>query len=203
MDFEKRKEEATRQRREEVRDLKAAGNESAIMKGSRSSLYKNRYSAATASLEVSRQSFRNNSLEQPKTPFQASLPDDSMRAYLMRRQGSIDPQVYTARDPLKLTHTKSAKFSLETVSYEAQLQSLVQSLPVEFNTLQRILLALARCNISVDKFPGLSIESDDVSEITMRLQAVVTAWLKDAEDGEVEIEYTLRNLSNDKLLGMA
>jgi DNA mismatch repair protein MutL len=203
MDFEKRKEEATRQRREEVRDLKAAGNESAIMKGSRSSPYKNRYIAATASLEVSRQSLRNNSLEQPKTPFQASLPDDSMRAYLMRRQRSIDPQVYTAPDPLKLTHTKSAKLPLETVSYEAQLQSLVQSLPVEFNTLQRIVLALARCNISVDKFTGLSIESDDISDITMRLQVVVTAWLKDAEDGEVEIEYTLRNLSNDKLLGMA
>jgi DNA mismatch repair protein MutL len=195
MHFEKRKEEATRRRRQEIRELRAARNDAVTSKDLRSSPHKSRYDAATASLEAGQLSIRNKAQNQANILFQSSISDDDPRAYFMRQRRSMESQMATSEDAPKLMLQKSKKLPLETVTREDQLQQLIQSIPVKANTLQQMTLILTKYNASVGRLIGLSIEPKDVPETIERLQAVVSSWLNDFEDQEVEIEYTLGNLS--------
>jgi hypothetical protein len=87
MDFEQRKEDATRRRREELLATQMEAKFSSSSAPLRSSPHKNRYNSAVASLEVDQPSSEPS--EQPKEPFKTTLPDEDPRAYLMRRQKSL------------------------------------------------------------------------------------------------------------------
>ena len=200
MDFEKRKEEATRRRREEYRAPRAAGNGPATSKSSRSSPHKNRYNAAVANLEVSQRASDSSTQEQDEKPFQTSLSEDDPRAYFMRRRRSTNNEFKALGGPPKLMRMRSTRLPLETVPREAQLQQLIQSLPIEFDGLYQATLILTRYNVSIDKFAGLAIEPEDISVLTQKLQAIVTSEIKNSGDGEVEIEYTLDKAVQDLLI---
>lgn len=202
MDFEKRKEEATRRRREEVRDLREAGSEPTTSKSPRSSPHKNRYNAAAASLEVSQPTSSSSTQEQHEKPFQTSLSEDDPRAYFMRRRRSVNYELNALGGPPTLMRTRSTRLPLETVAREAQLQQLIQSLSVDSDALHQTTLILAKYNVSIDKFAGLAIEPEDISVLTEKLQAMVTSKITDTGGGEVEIEYTLEKAVQDPLMRM-
>src|SRR5204862_388518 len=98
MDFEQRKEEATRQRREEMKAARLEAKvqqeeEDARLYGRKAAVdnspHKNRYHAAIATLEAENETVRNN--VSAREPFKTSLPDGDSRAYLMKRQRSTSP----------------------------------------------------------------------------------------------------------------
>ena len=196
MDFEMRKEEATRRRRQDFRKLRAAKNEPTVLKKSRSSPHKYRYNAAVTSLEVDQLSFRSGAQDQANNSFQPPLPDDDPRVYFKGTQHSPGSQIETSADPQKSSHTKSKRLPLESIPGKDQLQQLIQSIPIELNTLQQITLILEKYNTSEDAFSGLSLARDDISEITRRLQAVVISWLHDSDGREIDIEYKFGNISS-------
>lgn len=195
MDFEKRKEDATRRRQVEIRESKAAENELNASREIRSP-HKNRYIAATASLKVGQLSFHRSTHERTKKPSQPSPSDDDLDVYSTRQQGSTNSPTITSKNVPKIMLEKSTRLSLETVPNESQIQHLIQPLPTTFNTLHRVALLLAEDNPPVSTFTGLIIAPSEVSAVSKRLEGVVGAWMKGADGSKFEVEYTLANLSH-------
>jgi DNA mismatch repair protein MutL len=191
MDFEQRKEDATRRRREEVRAARAAEKESTATSVSRSSPHTNRYNAAIASLEAGQPSSRSSALEVKKA-FSTSLPDDDPRGYLLRRQQSLASHTSKPGDLPKMLRAKSMKLPLERIPRDAQLHQLIQPLPTEISTLGQTAAILAKDDIYISRgslAAGLVTISEETSEVARRLQRVVEAWVKDADDEKLEVEY--------------
>lgn len=202
MDFEQRKEEATRRRREEVRDSRVPRDDLVTAKGTRSTPHENRYKAATSNLYMDQPLGQRDSSEQAEKPFQTSLPDGDPRAYLMRRQMSLASKTTRPGDPPRVVRTKSTRLPLETIPHDAQLQRLVQPLSTEANSLQRVISILGKHGAFPSNTTGLVFGSEEIPEITERLKAVIEAWLGDQKDDKYEVEYILSNLCSGKLPGI-
>jgi DNA mismatch repair protein MutL len=196
MDFERRKEDATRRRREEVRGSRKARAE-IVQKEIRSSPYRNRHNMAPSNLEGKALSHPCGP-EQMKKSFETSLADDDPRAYLMRRQRSMVSQITRLGGPPKMMRAKSTRLPLETVPPDTQLQHLVQSLRVEVNTLRRVALILSRGDTCTSHISGLVISSEEVPELARRFQTAVKEWTNGIESKEFEVEYTFGRVFNDK-----
>lgn len=188
MDFEKRKEEAMRRHRKELKASKSINTDPSTSKNFRSSPHKNRYNSAAASLTESQSVPHNISNEPNKMQFQTCLSHDDPRAYLMGRRRIMASEVSAVGGPPKMIRAKSAKLPLETVPREDQLQNLIQLLPVEHDLLPQAATILKRHDLPAGKFTGLPVELADIQVITQRLQTVVTAKIKDADGAEMEVE---------------
>jgi len=84
------------------------------------------------------------------------------------------------------------KLPLERIPRDAQLHQLIQPLPTEISTLGQTAAILAKDDIYISRgslAAGLVTISEETSEVARRLQRVVEAWVKDADDEKLEVEY--------------
>ena len=205
MQFEHQKEEASRQRREELR---AARNtrEAAEMQvmfspanaapaAPKSSPHKNRYNAAIVSLEAGNKSSVNKTPE--NEPFKTSLPDGDPRAYLMRQQNSMSLQPAKPGEPPRPMRAKSTKLPLERIPEKGQIHDLVFTLRNALNVVQRTSFALAKEDSYISRgsqATGLVMAAADMPELVRKIQAVAMKWADTGDGKKYEFEYDFGNL---------
>lgn len=201
MDYEKRKEEATRQLRLEVQNEQRSLAESAPAVSARNSPHKSSYNSAIAALE---QPAKTPSVP-TKEPFQTNLPEDDPRAYLMRRQKSMLAKPVNPGDPPRMLRAKSTKLPMERILPEDELFPLVCIMPISVEAVQRAATALSRTDVYIDRgseFPGLAIKESHVPVIGDRLHAVVSSWVEremvEEKERAFEVEFTFGSLPDIK-----
>jgi DNA mismatch repair protein MutL len=200
MDFEQRKEDATRRRREEIRTEQVDAELSHSSGPVRVSPHKTRYNAAIASLEASQPRIDSrNTSEQVKVPFKTSLPDGDPRAYLMKRQKSFAAKKNGPGDQPMMMRTKSSRLPLERIPREEQLHNLVYRMLTEIEKLQGTMEKLAKEDMYVrhgGQSAGLMISVAEASLLAGKLQEAVKQWVGSGDEKKYEIEYNLDNFSN-------
>jgi len=202
MDFEQRKEDATRRRREELHFTQMEAKFSSSSAPPRSSPHKNRYNAAIASLEADQS--RSESSEQPKKPFKTTLPDGDPRAYLMRRQKSLAAKGGQGGQRL-MSRAKSTRLPLEKTPEEQHLQSLVFNLQTDLGKLQSTMEVLAQNDAYVDRGnqnAGLVMKRNEIPGMARKVKEVVGLWMKTDEGKKYEVEYNFDNLLNSQSLSI-
>lgn len=195
MQFEQRKEHASRHRRQELRAARKTRSEIEEGDGrNRVSPHKNRYNAAIAALEADHLASQNTIL--PDKPIKTSLARSDPRAYLMKQQKLM----LTQGADLKLTRAKSMKLPLETIPTNAQTQALVLTISNEPNQFQKVMTSMA----AVDKYVAhgtqprtFELSPSDIPRLTGRIQTVVKRWINSEERNTCEVEYTFENLHNN------
>jgi len=195
MDFEHRKEVATRRRRDDLRAAALEVENSGTRGALRTSPHKNRYNAAITTLEAGYPS--PSSIETLKEPFKTSLPDGDPRAYLMRRQKSIMSQTAKSGEIPKLTRAKSSRLPLENVSENGRTHNLVLRLSTNMDKFQMISNELMKSDFYVKKgnvARGLGIGGLETTEVASRIQAAVVKWMSKEGVEKCEVEYMFENL---------
>ncbi|PVH88310.1 hypothetical protein DL98DRAFT_478137 [Cadophora sp. DSE1049] len=216
MDFERRKEDATRQRRKEILAARAeaeADISAPIIRRRRpqlqdeglevdlthdvvrSSPHKNRYNAAIANLEAGQQGSLGDDVAKPT--FKTSLPDGDPRAYLMRRRKSMQPSV--PGGPARLMRAKSTRLPLERIPEAEMLHRLMLRYPVDMSSVQTALEKSKVYDVYVNKGSqtvGLSMKSSDAKLVAARTQAIVEKWMEKYPGKAHEAEYTFDSLIN-------
>jgi hypothetical protein len=195
MDFELRKEAASRRRRDELRAAALEIDDPKAHEVVRTSPYKNRYNAAIAALEAGHPSPRK--VETVKEPFKTSLPDGDPRAYLMRRQKSVMSQKAKSGEAPKLTRAKSNRLPLENVPENEKTHNLVLEMSADMSSLQRITRELLKSDVYVrtgNESLGLLIGGPETTGVVSRVQAVVSKWMKGEGKENCEVKYMFENL---------
>lgn len=205
MDFEERKEAATRRRREELRSKRLPPAEDPIIpaQAARSSPHKNRYNAAIASLELGQHLARMDASGKEKGLFTTSLSNDDPRAYFMRRQISMAAQSLSSGDPPKPRRAKSARLPMEKIPSGAEVYQLTKVLSTNMSSLERITSYFRKDDEYVcrgTQIRGLVMSSDDMPEVSQRLQEAVIAWVGNDGGKGYEINFIFGNLPGIKVL---
>ncbi|RDW73975.1 hypothetical protein BP5796_07417 [Coleophoma crateriformis] len=171
MQYEERKEEATRRRREEVRLSRQEATRQAQTDSPRSSPHKNRYEAAIASLEAAQATE-----EVPKSRMRPGDP----RAYLMRRQKSLAVESEQPGVIQKLKRVKTNMLPLETTYHTDIVYSLVQTINFDLAAVRKLVRGLR----DVDPYVTEGIQTFGVDEtaanaVRRKLEYVAKFWLED------------------------
>lgn len=204
MDYEQRKEEATRHRRQErekYRRARADSFQGDFDEEVRSSPHNNRYISAVKALEADTIFSRNGGriVEQLKT----TLADGDPRAYFMKQQKLM---AVPNGGPLKLSRAKSMKLPLERVPNGSQIHNLLLTLATNNDRLRRLMMDTAKddsCAGRGSQSTGLTIDASSMPALTSKIQAVVKNWM-DAEEGRrCEVEYKFENLLGGEPLSLA
>ncbi|KAL2072513.1 hypothetical protein VTL71DRAFT_11856 [Oculimacula yallundae] len=216
MDFEHRKENATRQRRKEILAARAAAEAEPEISATiirrrrqqpsadlvterdhtddtiRSSPHKNRYNAAIANLEANKAAPGSN---EPAKPFlKTSLPDGDPRAYLMRRQKSMLPSVKGG--PPKPMRAKSTRLPLERIPEAQNMHNVLLNCSVSIDKIQDVLQKISGHDMYVQgssQCRGLRMTSSDAKLVQRRSEDVIEKWMERCEK-EDEVEYMFENL---------
>lgn len=199
MDYETRKEESVRRRREELRAKRSEPEVLVVEDAPRASPHQNRYNAAIAALGKDDSGKENTSFV--REIFQTTLPDGDARAYLMRRQKSMQAQAGRQRSG-KLSHAKSKKLPLETVPNQEQLHNVLQKLPTSVPSLSQLTTMVAKSDIYVSRgiqAAGLAMSALETTLVATRIEEVVEEWMtKTNPEEEIEVLFNFQNLINDK-----
>ncbi len=190
MDFEHRKELASRRRRDELYAATLEVDKTEALRVVRPSPYKNRYNAAIATLEARYP--RPNTIETMKEPFRTSLSDGDPRAYLMRRQKSVMAQKAKMGEGLKLSRAKSSRLPLENIPENEKTNNLVLKLSSDPDSLRMVTNELMKNDMYAKKgveFRGLRHGVLETTEVAGRLQATVTKWIETEGKENFEVEY--------------
>ncbi|TVY94419.1 PMS1 protein-like protein [Lachnellula willkommii] len=188
MDYEQRKEEATRHRRQErekYRRAQAASFQGDFDEEVRSSPHNNRYISAVKALEADTISSRNGArvVEQLKT----TLADGDPRAYFMKQQKLM---AVPNGGPLKLSRAKSMKLPLERIPNDSQTHKLLLTLATNNDRLRRLMMDTAKD----DSYTGLAIDASSMPALTSKIQTVVEKWMDAEEERRCEVQYKFENL---------
>ncbi|KAF8866575.1 hypothetical protein BDZ45DRAFT_610676 [Acephala macrosclerotiorum] len=171
MDFEQRKENATRQRREQLRIARTEEKFYQVQEEIKSSPHKNRYNAAIATLEAGHEMSR--STVPMKEPFKTTLPDGDPRVYLMEKQRSMSVR---PGEPSKLSRAKSMRLPLERIPENMKLHSLLLPLTADMTLLRKMNASLKRTDMYLQRgVLGAALPPDgpeEEEEITKKVQAV-------------------------------
>jgi DNA mismatch repair ATPase MutL len=202
MDYEKRKQEATRRHRQELRSAQQTEEQSECPVPGRFSPHKNRYHAAVASPEIVPPT-RKNSIVQPKEPFKTTLSEDDPRAYLMRRNMSIIADPVNLGDPPKMMRAKSMKLPMERVRPHDGLHQLHLTVPTSMDSLKYFAKKLSKDDIYIGsggELTGLAIKDSNIPLIAKRLETVVKSWIghEAKESRNYEVVFTFGTLSGLK-----
>jgi DNA mismatch repair protein MutL len=193
MDFEHRKEDATRKRRQELRTAHLE-TEFGSGESTRPSPHKNRYNAAAATLTAGPFSGLDSSFR--KEPLQTSLVDGDPRAYLMRRQKSMLAQGVKPGEQPKLTRAKSMRLPLERIPDQEKLHMLMHRATTDTSTVVNIAKNLLKVDLYVShgkQTAGLSINPLDTTAVTNRIQSVVESWMSVQTENRYEVDYMFEN----------
>ena len=192
MDFELRKQDATRRRREGVRAAEMAAAFLSSSGPTRSSPHKNRYNAAIASLNFTQpEPDTSEATLQSQVPFMTTLPDKDPRAYLMRRQKNAQGD-----RPMSM-RTKSTRLPLERIPQEALVHDLVFNMTIDTKKLQTALKALVVDDVFVRRggvSAGLEIEEADRPMLDRKLQEIINIWNGSGREQRYEVEYICSKL---------
>jgi hypothetical protein len=201
MDYEQRKEGATRRHRQEHRRIRADSFQRVSDEIVRSSPHKNRYMSAVKALEADQLSSRNNA--RVVEPFKTTLSDGDPRAYLMKQQRLMAvPNV----GPLKLSRTKSMKLPLERIPDNHQTHKLLLTLTTGSDRLRKLMTDAAKDDMYVNhgSYPaGFAIDAPSMSALTRNIQAVVEKWMDTEKERKCEVEYNFENLLSGESFGVA
>ncbi|PBP22688.1 DNA mismatch repair protein [Diplocarpon rosae] len=216
MDFEQRKEDATRRRRMEIAaaraELDVAGSKKRRRLGKdeatnmdsgfdagRSSPHKNRYNAAVANLEASGPKQHNH--EAPRKSFKTTLPDGDPRAYLMKRQNSMYALVNRPGEAPKQMRAKSMRLPLERIPEGENVHMLLLECSVHMGMIQN---ALSN-TMSLDSYTnqgvqpaGLVMNSPEAKMVEKRVHAIVEKWRATEAGKKYEIDYNFDKLVDVK-----
>jgi hypothetical protein len=197
MDYENRKDDVTRRRRQELRAENLAAN---VAKGSaavRSSPHRNRYNAAIATLE--NEDPVTKSAASLQESFKTTLPDEDPRGYLMRRQKSMLAKESKHGGPIKLSRAKSMRLPLETIPNQEQLHNLILSLPANMPSLGRAAKRLVEEDTYIDlgiRKAGLKMTPMEMTQVATRVEETVNKWLKAGSRKDHEVQFQFENLIN-------
>ena len=202
MEFEERKEAATRHRRAELRASRKENANQASEGAMHTSPHQARYEAAIANLESPQSVFHDVDESQPKVAekAQTALPDGDPRAYLMRRQKSMLAHSGNTGAPPRLKRTRTTMLPLEKIPIVSQVHHLLQNCPVDVASIKASMKLLADLDLYVgrgSKAAELALSPTETSGIEKRLQEVVTAWISGDEQRKCEVEYTFGNLGKE------
>ncbi|PMD39757.1 hypothetical protein L207DRAFT_512722 [Hyaloscypha variabilis F] len=195
MDFEHRKELASRRRRDELRAATLQAETSNTREVLRNSPHKNRYNAAIATLEATYPPLSTN--QTLREPFKTSLPDGDPRAYLMKRQKSVMAQRAKSGETPKMTRAKSSRLPLETISENEKTHNLVQRLSVDMQTFRKNTKELMKSDMYVmrgNAVRGLRVGGLETTGVAGRIQAIVEKWIESEGNQKCEVEYLFDNL---------
>ncbi|PBP26415.1 DNA mismatch repair protein [Diplocarpon rosae] len=218
MDFEQRKEDATRRRRMEIAaaraELDVAGSKKRQRLGEdealithmdsgfdagRCSPHKNRYNAAVANLEASGP--KQDSHEAPRKPFKTTLPDGDPRAYLMKRQNSMHGLVNKPGEVPKQMRAKSVRLPLERIPEGGNVHMLMLECSIHIGLIQN---ALSNTT-SLDSYTnegfqpaGLLMNAPEAKMVEKRVHAIVEKWRATEAGEKYEIDYNFDNLVDMK-----
>jgi DNA mismatch repair protein MutL len=198
MDFENRKEAATRLRRDELRAAKEKPIQPPMSQSSaKPSPHKNRYLAALTSLGTP-QSIQIE--EHPKSDtenFKTKLPDSDPRGYLMNRQKSFSTLSSITKEPRKLKRAQTIRLPFEAIPEELQLHSLVQIIQTGSEDVKKLMLGTAKQDLYVRRgntVPGLEIDVGDEAVMGQKLYRVVKSWMSSSISGDCDVEFIFGNL---------
>ncbi|KAG4420143.1 hypothetical protein IFR04_006706 [Cadophora malorum] len=216
MDFERRKEDATRQRRKEILAARAEAEADIAapivrrrrpqVQGEaleldaadaivRSSPHKNRYNAAIANLEARKEASIGDDVAKPI--FKTSLPDGDPRAYLMRRRKSMQPSV--PGGPTRPMRAKSTRLPLERIPEAEMLHRLEMRWPVDMDAVQTAFEKTKVHDVYINRgiqTVGLSMTPAEAKLVASRIQAAVENWMEKYPGKAYTAEYAFDSLIN-------
>lgn len=186
MDYEQRKEDATRHHREERRKRRADALLRDPDEVPRSSPHQNRYNSAVKALEAEKASHENVPIIEP---LKTTLKDGDPRVYLMKQQRLM---AVSNGGPLKLSRAKSMKLPLERIPDNHQTHNLLVSLSTSSERIKNIMNDTTKDDLYVNRGShpaGLSIDSSASAALISKIQAVVEKWMDMEEERRCEVEY--------------
>jgi DNA mismatch repair protein MutL len=192
MDFEHRKELATKRRRVELSSAVLASDSPKVHEVIRTSPHKNRYDTAIATLEAGYSPPSTST--KLREPFKTSLPDGDPRAYLMRRQKS---QSTRSGEAPKMTRAKSSRLPLENIPEAEKTHNLVLGLSAGMDSLRLITKELMNSDVYMkngNRICGLKMGGLEATGVASRVQAVIGRWMEIYGKENCEIEYKFENL---------
>ncbi|KAI9053486.1 hypothetical protein LZ554_002441 [Drepanopeziza brunnea f. sp. 'monogermtubi'] len=214
MDYEYRKEDASRKRRMEVRaarvEAKADANkrrrtedEDSPMQtndlriSAKQSPHKNRYGAAISNLEMNQQEPASSVI--PKQPFKTSIPDGDPRAYLMKRQKSMQSSAKRPGEISRPMRARSTRLPLERIPDDGQVHTLMLKYTIDMGFVQNALLNLSGSDTYVSQgiqSAGLVMNAAEAKLVQKMVQSAVEKWRETEAGKQYDVEYKCDNLTS-------
>lgn len=201
MDFEHRKESATRRRRDELQAMREAFQQppATSQASSRPSPHKNRYNAALASLEMSQESLRENSSSANNEGVYTTIPDSDPRGYLMKRQKSFSVLSSINGGPRKLKRAQTLRLPLESIPTDLQIHRLLQTVQSDMNGISKLVMETSQQDTYVRRGTqarGLEMTTTDRDVMGKKLCQVVEAWMKSGRGEKCDVEFVFGGLES-------
>lgn len=203
MDFEHRKENATRRRRDELQAMRDVFQQppATSQAFSRSSPHKNRYNAALASLETPGESSTDNT-EASNQGFKTSLPDSDPRGYLMKRQKSFSVLSSITGGPRKLKRAQTLRLPLESIPENLQIHRLLHTIQSDIDGMSKLVTETSKQDTYVRRgmqVSGLEMTTNEREVMGKKLYSVVEAWMNSGRGEKCNVEFVFAGL--DSLTG--
>lgn len=201
MDFEHRKENATRRRRDELQAMRDLFQQppATSRDPSQSSPHKNRYNAALASLETSGQSTRDLSSEVNSKGFETSLPDGDPRGYFIRRQKSFSVSHSITSGPRKLKRAQTLRLPLESIHENTQTHRLLQTVPSDLDEISKLVVESSKQDMYVRRGMqtlGLEMTTTDRYDVGQKLYQVVESWMNSGRGEKCDVDFVFHGLGS-------
>ncbi|KAH8602751.1 hypothetical protein B0O99DRAFT_560347 [Bisporella sp. PMI_857] len=200
MDFERRREIATRIRREELRNAQLVEGQPDVNETTRISPHRNRYNAAVARLESHRLRPQDDPPSSGEEPSKTTLPDHDLQASLMRHKSSTAAKVVAPGGQTKDFRVKATRLLLDKFSTDESLHQWAQNRLTDMGVIQKASNQLLEDDDYIKAgslSQGLLMSEPNSTLITGRVRVVAESWLHLHRDGlEPEIEYRIGNLFN-------
>lgn len=192
LDYEKRKEEATKKRRAILRGAKRAVSQlSGLQRETqRSSPHTNRYIAAVATLDKHRSPAHMAVQDISEAPFKTSQLDGDPQAYLMRRKKSMST---TTEGTLK--RSKTHFLPLESIPRHSRLHRLVQPISIDVDKIRRDWKKVMWDDEVLRSDAPITVDDG----IKSKLSVMVSAWcqINNGEEQDVIEDIDVQSISGE------
>jgi len=205
MDYERRKDKATKRLREEIKALGSGlqtppGTQNGI--SVRNSPHNNRYNAAVGTLDSFLDISNTSKVSVDWQPAKTSLPVGDPRAYLIRHQNSLDTHLQGNVAALKLKRAKSMFLPFENVPAKSKIQNLVFLAEFDHSLTFSRSAVLSQYDeyIKSGNFArGLDMPASQIPNVRRRLEITFRNWAetKRVEGQALEVEMNLQELEGN------
>ncbi|APA07074.1 hypothetical protein sscle_02g018440 [Sclerotinia sclerotiorum 1980 UF-70] len=201
MDFEHRKEDAIRRRRDELQAMRDTFRQPSAMDqaSSRQSPHKNRYNAALASLERPTENLEEFSPETNSSGVKTSLPDSDPRGYFMKRQRSFSVLSSITGGPRKLKRAQILRLPLESIPADLEIHRIVQIVPSGIQSISNLVMETSKQDTYVCQGVqaiGLEMTATDREAVGKQLYQVVEAWMNSGRGEKCDVEFVFGGLDS-------
>ncbi|KAB8302897.1 hypothetical protein EYC80_006221 [Monilinia laxa] len=201
MDFEHRKENATRRRRDELQSMREMFQQTPAtgQAPSRPSPHKNRYNAALANLETPRENLGEVSLEANNEAVDTFLPDSDPRGYFMKRQKSFAVLSSITGGPRKLKRAQTLRLPLESIPEDLQTHRLLQTVQSNFDGISKLFMETSKQDTYVRRgmqASGLEMTATDREVMGKKLFQVVEEWINSGKGEKCDVDFVFGGLGS-------